>query len=179
MRSYLLALGLLLSGCLPVAVLRTPEPVSGRGLALGFSGVGMQGGAVLIPYAAYAQGDGQTEYNFSVQLGLRAGLKQALAPGFSLDLGLTLPPLLGNLGGEGVPLALDAGLLLGLGGFYLSPRVHWLGFASQELNVSGFLYQVTLGYAGEGVLGEAGVLFNPRAVGQEAALFSFSAGVRF
>ncbi|WP_234553623.1 hypothetical protein [Thermus caliditerrae] len=173
MRACLLALALFLSGCLPVAVLRSPEPVSGRSLAFGLSAVGAEGGAFLIPYATYAQGDGQTEYNFSVQLGLRVGVKQALTPGLSLDLGLTLPPF---LGGDGVPLALDAGLLVGLGGFYLSPRVHWLGFTSQELNVSGFLYQGTLGYVGEGFLGEVGVLFNPQAGG--AALFSLSAAVR-
>ncbi|MDW8018063.1 MAG: hypothetical protein RMI36_09595 [Thermus sp.] len=175
MRFLWVALAWLLAGCLPVAVLRSPEPVAGRSLALGLSAVGAEGGALLVPYAAYAQGDGSTEYSFSVQLGLRAGLKQALFPGVSLDLGFTLPPFIGE---EGLPLAADAGLLLGLGGFYFSPRVHWLGFAYQELNISGFIYQATLGYAGEGFLGEVGVLFNPRGGGQGAALFSLSAAVR-
>ncbi|MEN2982316.1 MAG: hypothetical protein ABDH20_07140 [Thermus sp.] len=177
MRFLWVALVWLLAGCLPVAVLRSPEPVAGRSLVFGMSAVGAQGGAFLLPYAAYAQGDGSTEYSFSLQLGLRAGLKQALFPGVALDLGLTLPPFVGQ---EGLPLAADAGLLLGLGGFYLSPRVHWLGFSSQELNVSGLLYQATLGYAGEGFLGELGVLFVPREnQGATPTFFSLSAGVRF
>ncbi|MFN4072992.1 MAG: hypothetical protein ACK4G4_06205 [Thermus sp.] len=37
MRALLAALALVLAGCLPVAVLRTPEPVSGRSLALGLT----------------------------------------------------------------------------------------------------------------------------------------------
>lgn len=173
MRVLLAVLALALAGCLPVAVLRTPEPVSGRSLAFGLSAVGVGGGVALLPYAAYAEGDGQTEYNLSVQMGFRAGVKRALAPGFSLDMGLTLPPL---LGGDGVPLALDAGLLLGLGDVYLSPRVHWIGFQSQDTSVSGLLYQATLGYAGEGFLGEGSLLFS----GQEGGLMLVvSAAARF
>ncbi|MBW6394056.1 hypothetical protein KQ693_02090 [Thermus sp. PS18] len=173
MRVLLLALALVLAGCLPVAVLRTPEPVSGRSLAFGLSAVGVEGGVGFLPYAAYAQGDGQTEYNFSVQMGFRAGIKQALAPGFSLDMGLTLPPL---LGGGGVPLALDAGLLVGLGDVYLSPRVHWIGFQSQNTSVSGLLYQATLGYAGEGFLGEGSILFSGQGGG---LILVVSAAARF
>lgn len=174
MRVFLAAMALVLAGCLPVAVLRTPEPVSGRSLAFGLSAVGVEGGVVFIPYAAYAQGDGQTEYNFSVQMGFRAGIKHALAPGFSLDMGLT-PPLL--LGGGGVLLALDAGLLVGLGDVYLSPRVHWIGlFQSQNTSVAGLLYQATLGYAGEGFLGEGSILFS----GQQGGLvLVVSAAARF
>ncbi|WP_243030817.1 hypothetical protein [Thermus altitudinis] len=172
MRVLLVVLALALAGCLPVAVLRTPEPVSGRSLALGLSAVGLEGGVALLPYAAYAEGNGQTEYSFSVQMGFRAGIKQALAPGLSLDMGLTLPPV---LGGDAVPLALDAGLLLGLGGVYLSPRVHWIGFQSQNTRVSGLLYQATLGYAEEGFLGEGSVLFHAQG---GAVLFVVSAAVR-
>ena len=173
MRVFLAAMALVLAGCLPVAVLRTAEPVTGRSLAFGLSAVGVEGGVGFIPYAAYAQGDGQTEYNFSVQMGFRAGIKHALAPGFSLDMGLTLPPL---LGGGGVPLALDAGLLVGLGDVYLSPRVHWIGFQSQNTSVAGLLYQATLGYAGEGFLGEGSILFS----GQQGGLMLVvSAAARF
>lgn len=74
-----------------------------------------------------------------------------------------------------MPLALDAGLLLGLGGVYLSPRVHWIGFQSQNTSVSGLLYQATLGYAEEGFLGEGSVLFNAQ---EGAVLFVVSAAVR-
>ncbi|KIX84505.1 hypothetical protein [Thermus filiformis] len=165
-------LALLLAGCVPIAVLRDPEPVLGREMTFGLSALMSEGGAFLVPYAAYAQGDGRTEYNFSLQMGLRAGVKQALLPGVSLDAGLTLPPL---LGADGVPLAADAGLLLGLGDLYLSPRVHWVGFVSQELGVSGLLYQATLGYRGEGFRMEVGVLAN----GEGGALFSVSGAVRF
>ncbi|WP_243093337.1 hypothetical protein [Thermus thalpophilus] len=172
MRALLAGLLLFLAGCLPVAVLRPPEPVAGRSLVFGLSALGSGDGVALVPYAAYAQGDGSTEFNLSVQLGLRAGLKQAVAPGVALDLGLTLPPFVGQ---DGVPLSADAGLLLGLGSLYLSPRVHWLGFQSQDLSVSGFLYQGTLGYLGEGFLAEVGVLWSP----QGGSLFSLSGAVRF
>jgi len=167
-------LALLLAGCVPIAVLRDPEPVLGREVAFGLSVVALQGGGLLVPYAAYAQGDGRTEFNFSLQTGLRAGVKQALLPGVSLDAGLTLPPLLGT-DGDGLPLAADAGLLLGLGGLYLSPRVHWVGFRVQGQDISGLLYQATLGYRGEGFRMEAGVLINEAG----NALFSVSSAVRF
>jgi len=165
-------LALLLAGCVPIAVLRDPEPVSGREVAFGLSAVVLEGGALLLPYAAYAQGDGRTEYNFSLQMGLRAGVKQALLPGVSLDAGLTLPPLLGT---DGVPLAADAGLLLGLGNLYLSPRVHWVGFRAQGQDISRLLYQATLGYRGEGFRVEVGLLAN----GSNAALLTLSGAVRF
>ena len=51
MRFLWVTLAWLLAGCLPVAVLRSPEPVAGRSLALGLSAVGAEGapaGAVFV-----------------------------------------------------------------------------------------------------------------------------------
>lgn len=121
-------LALLLAGCLPVAVLRSLEPVRGEELALGLSLMRNPFSnrdrypLIPLPYLAYSRGDGAQEENFSVQLGLRAGLKATLAPGVALDLGITPPLFLGDAGG--FPFVLDGGVLLGQGGFYLSPRLH-------------------------------------------------------
>jgi hypothetical protein len=95
MRLLVLLLSLLLAGCFPVAVLRSPEPVRGTELSLGgslfpapipYSRYPVWG----LPYLGYAWGDGSTEFNLSAQIGPRFGVKQALAPGLSLDAGLTL-----------------------------------------------------------------------------------------
>jgi len=172
-------LALLLAGCLPLGVVfRDPEPVSGREVTFGLSAVVFERSGLFVPipfpllYASYAEGDGRTEYNFSLlQGGLRAGVKQALLPGVSLDAGLTLHPYFGADGG---PLDADAGLLLGLGNLYLSPRVYWVGLVSQEPGASGLLYQATLGYRGEGFRMEVGVL-----AGRGDPLFSISGLVYF
>jgi hypothetical protein len=75
-----------------------------------------------LPYLAVAFGDGKLEYNFSVQWGLRGGVKLGLGPGLALDAGLTLLPLDGW--SQWAPVDLDVGVILGGEGFYFSPRVH-------------------------------------------------------
>jgi hypothetical protein len=79
---------------------------------------------IALPYLAVAVGDGVLEYNFSVQWGLRGGVKLGLGPGLALDAGLTVPPLFGADWSQGVPVVLDGGVILGGDGFYFSPRVH-------------------------------------------------------
>lgn len=115
MRALALALALVLPGCLPVAMLRPPEPARGAEFSLGATLMpnpfGGQSPVLLLPYLAHAEGDGTLEYNLSLQWGLRGGVKVGLAPGVALDAGLTLPPALGEVAdwSWGVPVVLDGG----------------------------------------------------------------------
>jgi hypothetical protein len=97
MRALVWGLVLLLSACFPVAMLRPPEPAKGLEVSVGGSlfnnPFGNQYPIIPLPYLAVAVGDGVLEYNFSVQWGLRGGVKLGLGPGLALDAGLTLRPL--------------------------------------------------------------------------------------
>ena len=121
-RALALALALVLPGCLPVAMMRPPEPARGAEFSLGATLMpnpfGGQSPVLLLPYLAHAEGDGTLEYNLSLQWGLRGGVKVGLAPGVALDAGLTLPPALGEVADWscGVPVVLDGGGILGAGG---------------------------------------------------------------
>ncbi|AFV75241.1 hypothetical protein Theos_0158 [Thermus oshimai JL-2] len=128
-----IVLVLLLSGCVPVATLRTPEAARGPSFTVGATLVTNpfanrdQYPVAPLPYLAYAEGDGTLEWNLNLQWGLRGGAKWALAPGAALDFGLTLPPPSPDADwSQGVPVVVDLGLLLGGEGVYLSPRVHWV-----------------------------------------------------
>ncbi|RIH84520.1 hypothetical protein Mrose_02622 [Calidithermus roseus] len=162
MRRLVVALAglVVLSGCVPVAVLRTPQPVSGESLSVGLSGLFSSDGGVVIPVAYYARGDGETEYNLSAQAGLRLGIKQRLADSIGLDAGLTVPYVLLSPGTTGIPLVVDLGLLIGVDRFYLSPRVDWIGFTFNGQAVSGLIYHFTGGYAFEDFLLELSYLNN-------------------
>ncbi|WP_027891967.1 hypothetical protein [Calidithermus chliarophilus] len=165
-----------LSGCLPVSVLRTPEPVDGSSVSVGLSGVvSTGGGGGVLPYLAFARGDGETEFNVSAQLGVRAGVKQRLEPGLSLDAGLTLPYVLFVPETVGIPVVVDVGLLAGLEAFYLSPRVQWVGFSVDGQAVSGWVYQLTGGYAFSTYVLELSYLGSFQGGG---GLFSLSAAMR-
>lgn len=154
MRVWLVGLALL-AGCVPVAVLRSPEPVQGATFTLGGSvfpspASGSRYPVWGLPYFAYAQGDGAWEWNFSVQWSLRVGGKVALGEGLSLDGGLSFWPGFGETQGA---FSGDLGLLLGRGGFYLSPRIHLTLDWDGRL---GSVPQLTLGYRGEGWALEGG-----------------------
>jgi len=156
MRTWVFLLSLLLAGCFPAAVLRSPEPVRGAEFSLGGSlfpaPIPSNYPVWGLPYLGYAWGDGSTEFNLSAQIGPRFGVKQALAPGFSLDAGLTLVL---SPSPSVDALILDVGLLAGAGGLYVSPRVH--AGISTGGSPGGF-YQATLGYRGGGFSLEGGVL---------------------
>lgn len=179
MRTLALALVLVLPGCLPVAMMRPPEPTRGTEFSLGATlsanPFGGQSPVLLLPYLAYAQGDGTFEYNLSLQWGLRGGMKLGLVPGVALDVGLTLPPALGEGAdwSQGVPVVLDGGVILGGGGYYLSPRLHLLGVPGREW---GLAYQLSAGVYGGEWVGEMGVLGGP---GMTGVLLSLSAAWRF
>jgi hypothetical protein len=127
MRALVWGLVLLLSACVPVAMLRPPEPARGLEVSVGGSLFNNpfanrnQYPIIPLPYLAVAQGDGQVEFNFSIQWGLRGGVKLGLGPGLALDAGLTLLPLDWS---RWAPVDLDGGVILGGEGFYFSPRVH-------------------------------------------------------
>jgi hypothetical protein len=135
MRALVWGLVLLLTACVPVAMLRPPEPARGLEVSVGGSLFNNpfanrnQYPIMPLPYLAVAFGDGELEYNFSVQWGLRGGVKLGLGPGLALDAGLTVPPLFGEGAdwSQGVPVVLDGGVILGGDGFYFSPRVHLIG----------------------------------------------------
>ena len=78
MRALVWGLVLLLSACVPVAMLRPPEPARGLEVSAGGSLLnnpfGGQNPVIALPYLAVAVGDGVLEYNFSVQWGLRGGV---------------------------------------------------------------------------------------------------------
>jgi hypothetical protein len=166
---------LVLSGCVPVAVLRTPEVTSGQSLSFGLSALFSQGQFGVIPVFSYAQGDGEREYNLSAQTGLRLGVKQRLADGLSLDAGTTVPYVIFSSDSTGIPLALDLGLLAGVEQFYFSPRVHLIGFVTNNQSFSGWIYQLTGGYAFEGFVLELSYLGSFQGSG---SLFSISGAMR-
>ncbi|MDW8426877.1 MAG: hypothetical protein RMK51_13180 [Meiothermus sp.] len=158
--------------------LRTPEVARERELLLGATYVAVpnNAGGIILPHALVAFGNGQVEFNFSTQLGLRSGMKVALEPGAALDFGLSFPFIILV---PGIPLSLDAGLIWGADGFYFSPRLIWVGFQSGLSSIpssGGFLYQANLGYYRDFFLGELGLL---GAFNTSGLFFSFSAGVRF
>lgn len=129
MRALVWGLVLLLSACVPVAMLRPPEPARGLEASMGVSlfanpfASGNRDPVLPLPYLAVAVGDGVLEFNFSIQWGLRGGVKLGLGPGLALDAGLTVPPLFVADWSQGVPVVLDGGAILGGDGFYFSPRV--------------------------------------------------------
>lgn len=178
MRALALALALVLPGCLPVAMLRPPEPARGAEFSLGATLMpnpfGGQSPVLLLPYLAHAEGDGTLEYNLSLQWGLRGGVKVGLAPGVALDAGLTLPPALGEVAdwSWGCPWSWTGGHP-GRGGYYLSPRLHLLGVLGGEW---GLAYQLSAGVYGGGWVAEVGALGAP---GMSGVLFSLSAAWRF
>ena len=148
MRALVWGLLLLLTACVPVAMLRPPEPARGLEVSVGGSVLnnpfGEQNPVIALPYLAVAFGDGELEYNFSVQWGLRGGVKLGLGPGLALDAGLTVPPAFGEGAdwSRGVPVVLDGGLILGGEGFYFSPRLHLIGVPGSG---GGLGYQLSLG----------------------------------
>jgi hypothetical protein len=175
-----LGLGLLLSGCIPLAMMRPAAPVHGNDITVGASALipvvtGSNTGGGFLPYLAFARGDGETEFNLSTQLGIRAGLKQKLTDGFSVDVGAVLPFLFLVTPTVGLPIILDGGLIIGLDAFYLSPRVQWLGFSINNSFASGLLYQVAAGFSDPGWIAEAGVTIVPGS----GALITVSGGLRF
>jgi hypothetical protein len=147
-RALVWGLLLLLTACVPVAMLRPPEPARGLEVSVGGSVLnnpfGEQNPVIALPYLAVAFGDGELEYNFSVQWGLRGGVKLGLGPGLALDAGLTVPPAFGEGAdwSRGVPVVLDGGLILGGEGFYFSPRLHLIGVPGSG---GGLGYQLSLG----------------------------------
>jgi len=171
---------ILLSGCIPVAMLRPAAPENGSSFTVGGSAVvplasGTIPGAIVLPYLAFARGDGETEFNLSAQLGLRGGIKQKIADGVSLDAGLTIPYILVSGGGTGTPLAIDGGIIVGVDQFYVSPRVQWIGFTVNNSLQGGVLYQVAAGYSDAGLIFELGGTFS----GGGGVLLEISAAARF
>ena len=151
MRALVWGLLLLLTACVPVAMLRPPEPARGLEVSVGgsllsdpFSG---QSPVMALPYAGVAYGDGNLEYNFSVQWGLRGGVKLGLGPGLALDAGLTVPPAFGEGAdwSQGVPVVLDGGVILGGEGVYFSPRVHLIGVPGSGGGTWSLAWQASLG----------------------------------
>ena len=149
MRALIWGLVLLLTACFLVAMLRPPEPAKGLEVSAGGSLLnnpfGGQDPVTALPYLAVAQGDGQVEFNFSIQWGLRGGVKLGLGPGLALDAGLTVPPLFGADWSQGVPVVLDGGAILGGDGFYFSPRVHLIGVPTSGGGSWGWAWQASLG----------------------------------
>lgn len=110
-----LALSALLTACLPVANLQVAEPVDGQQIVVGLTGVTALSsdspGVGAMPYLAYAWGNGNTEFSISTQIGLRGGVKQKVADGFSVAGGLTLPWAIFTDGSTGLPFTADVALL--------------------------------------------------------------------
>jgi hypothetical protein len=163
-----------LVGCIPVSTLRDPRPAQGTQFTVGGSlafSPGAEGGAAAVPLVAIARGDGQTEINATAQLfGGRLGLKQRLANDLSLDLGVTLPLILPTNSNEW-PIALDVGIIAGLGPVYISPRVLWMGSSSDSLGA-----QFSIGYATQGFIFE----FSATGNGDfDSSILAFSGGIRF
>ena len=164
MRALVWGLVLLLTACVPVAMLRPPEPARGLEASLGVSLFANpfanqdQYPVLLLPYLAVAQGDGQVEFNFSIQWGLRGGVKLGLGPGLALDAGLTVPPLFGEGAdwSQGVPVVLDGGVILGGDGFYFSPRVHLVPTSGGDS--WGLAWQASLGAYRRDWAAEIGIL---------------------
>jgi hypothetical protein len=163
-------------------MLRPPEPARGLEASLGASlfanPFANQNPVFLLPYLAVAQGDGQVEFNFSIQWGLRGGVKLGLAPGLALDAGLTVPPLFGADWSQGVPVVLDGGAILGGDGFYFSPRVLLIGvltFGGGSWEV--WAWQASLGTYRRDWVAEVGAMGGFR--GNEGLLIHLSAAWRF
>jgi hypothetical protein len=169
MRALVWGLVLLLTACVPVAMLRPPEPARGLEVSVGGSLFNNpfanrdQYPVMPLPYLAVAFGDGELEYNFSVQWGLRGGVKLGLGPGLALDAGLTLLPLDWS---RWVPVDLDGGVILGGEGFYFSPRVHltprvrvYIGGVSDSGGDTWYLlWQASLGIYRQDWAAEIGIL---------------------
>lgn len=179
MRALVWGLVLLLTACVPVAMLRPPEPARGLEASLGVSLFANQNPVLLLPYLAVAQGDGQVEFNFSIQWGLRGGVKLGLGPGLALDAGLTVPPLFGEGAdwSQGVPVVLDGGAILGGDGFYFSPRVHLIGVPTSGGGSWGWAWQASLGTYRRDWVAEVGALGGFR--GDGSLLIHLSAAWRF
>ncbi len=170
---------LLLSGCVPVATLRTPEAAKDPSFTVGASLVinpfANQYPVVPLPYLAYAGGNGTFEWNLGLQWGLRGGVKWALAPGTALDVGLTLPPPSPDADwSQGVPVVADLGLLLGGGGTYVSPRVYWVGVPGLG-DGQGWLFGLSAGLYERERIGEVGVLW----AGGSGLILNLSGAWRF
>jgi hypothetical protein len=164
MRALVWGLVLLLTACVPVAMLRPPEPARGLEASLGVTlfanpfASGNRDPVLPLPYLAVAQGDGQVEFNFSIQWGLRGGVKLGLGPGLALDAGLTVPPLFVADWSQGVPVVLDGGAILGGDGFYFSPRVHLIGVPTPSGGSWGWAWQASLGTYRRDWVAEVGAL---------------------
>jgi hypothetical protein len=150
-------------------MLRPPEPARGLEVSVGGSlfanpsfrdSLWGQNPVIALPYLAVAQGDGEVEYNFSIQWGLRGGAKLGLGPGLALDAGLTVPPLFGEGAdwSQGVPVVLDGGAILGGDGFYFSPRVHLIGVPTSGGGSWGWAWQASLGTYRRDWVAEVGAL---------------------
>jgi hypothetical protein len=161
MRALVGGLVLLLTACVPVAMLRPPEPARGLEVSVGGSLFNNpfanrnQYPIMPLPYLAVAFGDGELEYNFSVQWGLRGGVKLGLGPGLALDAGLTLLPLDWS---RWAPVDLDAGVILGGDGFYFSPRVHLIGVPTSGGGSWEWAWQASLGTYRQDWAAEIGIL---------------------
>jgi len=183
MRALVWGLVLLLTACVPVAMLRPPEPTKGLEVSAGGSLLnnpfGGQNPVIALPYLAVAVGDGVLEYNFSVQWGLRGGVKLGLGPGLALDAGLTVPPAFGEGAdwSQGVPVVLDGGAILGGDGFYFSPRVHLIGVPTSGGGSWGWAWQASLGTYRRDWVAEVGALGGFR--GDGSLLIHLSAAWRF
>jgi hypothetical protein len=188
MRALVWGLVVLLSACVPVAMLRPPEPARGLEVSAGGSLLnnpfGGQDPVTALPYLAVAQGDGQVEFNFSIQWGLRGGVKLGLGPGLALDAGLTVPltvPLLFREGADWsrwVPVVLDGGAILGGDGFYFSPRVYLIGVLTSGGGSWGvWAWQASLGTYRRDWVAEVGALGGFR--GNGILLIHLSAAWRF
>lgn len=176
---WLCCLVLLLSSCIPLAMLRPATPTRGTDITVGGSVlIPVGSGATVsgLPYLAFSRGDGDSEFNLSAQLGIRGGIKQKLSDGFSIDAGVTLPFLFLFPSSVGIPFAVDGALIIGLEPFYLSPRIQWLGFGINNSFASGFLYQVAAGYSDPAWIAEVGATFSGQGGG---VLLGVSAGLRF
>jgi hypothetical protein len=185
MRALVWGLVLLLTACVPVAMLRPPEPARGLEVSVGGSLLNNpfanrdQYPIMPLPYLAVAQGDGQVEFNFSIQWGLRGGVKLGLGPGLALDAGLTVPPLFGEGAdwSQGVPVVLDGGLILGGEGIYFSPRVHLIGVPGSGGGTWSLVWQASLGTYRRDLVAEVGAMGGFWYGG--GFLFSLSAAWRF
>ncbi len=166
MRALVWGLVLLLTACVPVAMLRPPEPARGLEVSVGGSLFNNpfanrnQYPIMPLPYLAVAFGDGELEYNFSVQWGLRGGVKLGLGPGLALDAGLTLLPLDWS---QWAPVGLDGGVILGGEGFYFSPRVHliprvYIGVSDSGGDTWYLAWQASLGTYRQDWAAEIGIL---------------------
>lgn len=177
MRALALALALVLPGCLPVAMLRPPEPARGAEFSLGATLMpnpfGGQSPVLLLPYLAHAEGTGPWSTTSPSSGASGAGSRWAWPRGWPWTRASpSRPPWARWRTGAGVPVVLDGGHP-GRGGYYLSPRLHLLGVLGGEW---GLAYQLSAGVYGGGWVAEVGALGAP---GMSGVLFSLSAAWRF